>query len=646
MSELIIKNITLLDTFVDDDIRKMSMDRIQDLLSIIEYLLGLDRDDSNDNLFNVMTAHYEASGMNTHPGANMFARVYSVLTNIMGRAHELANRTDDNILIEKCRDITDKDMTFSERWNRDRTMLHYLDQYTKAHTMFRHCHKNNGSYAENTTTIWSMDPYDPTNLDGCNDFQIALLDTLRRIWEQNYKKYQVHICKEVKTVEGYSTRAWEVMSTIEEYVYRTCDKELHPELWKKMTKNGGVFSSIANLLEKQKDMQFPDIVKCRHLWSFKNGLLFGKQWSPDQGAYISKFYPYDSTQCLNLDPTMVSSKYFDLDFVDHSGVKDWYDIPTPNMQQVLDYQRFPKEQARWMYIMGGRLCFEVGDLDRWQVIPFLKGIAKSGKSTLLTKVFEKFYAPEDVSVMSNKVEEKFGLHPMYKSFVFIAPEIKRDFSLDQAEFQSIVSGEGVSVRCKGEKAISMIWKTPGILAGNEIPDWRDNSGSIMRRILPFDFMRQVRDADTELELRLEKELPVILEKCLRAYTECVAKAGKKDIWKIVPPEFLVAQREMAAATNVLTEYLGQPYMVYGKDKVIPFKNFRIKFYEYCSDTAQTKPRGFTAVNKEYWIGPFQHRDIEVELSRDEFIYNGRKMKNELVIRGVDIEDSYMNNDDH
>ena len=97
-----------------------------------------------------------------------------------------------------------------------------------------------------------------------------------------------------------------------------------------------------------------------------------------------------------------------------------------------------------MYIMGGRLCFEVGDMDGWQVIPFLKGIARSGKSTLITKVFAHFYDVDDVRTLSNNVEKKFGLASIYDAFVFISPEIMGDFSLEQAEFLSIVSGEQVS----------------------------------------------------------------------------------------------------------------------------------------------------------------------------------------------------------
>ena len=79
------------------------------------------------------------------------------------------------------------------------------------------------------------------------------------------------------------------------------------------------------------------------------------------------------------------------------------------------------------------------------MIPYLKGAASSGKSTLLTRVCRSLYEPADVGVLSNNVERKFGLSALYDKLIFIGPEIKSDIALEQAEFQSMVSGETVQV---------------------------------------------------------------------------------------------------------------------------------------------------------------------------------------------------------
>ena len=113
-----------------------------------------------------------------------------------------------------------------------------------------------------------------------------------------------------------------------------------------------------------------------------------------------------------------------------------------------------------------QIVFEVGDLDGWQIIPFYGGIARSGKSQALTSVFKQFYEAEDVRTLSNNVERKFGLASIYDGFMFISPECRETMALEQAEFQSMVSGEDVSIAVKHEKAKSIQWTTPGVMAGN------------------------------------------------------------------------------------------------------------------------------------------------------------------------------------
>ena len=113
---------------------------------------------------------------------------------------------------------------------------------------------------------------------------------------------------------------------------------------------------------------------------------------------------------------------------------------------------------------------------------------------------------EDVRTLSNNIEKKFGLWSIHDGFMFISPEVKGDLALEQAEFQSIVSGEDVSIARKNEKALSMTWNVPGILAGNEVPNYRDNSGSVLRRLVTWNFARQVAEPDPQLDGKLEGKL--------------------------------------------------------------------------------------------------------------------------------------------
>lgn len=480
-------------------------------------------------------------------------------------------------------------------------------------------------------------PGDPSTMDeeeieSSTPYQKCLLHALDQTYKHGYRRYKGQCCEEIKTIEGYRTRAWKPKFMIEQFIYSLAQKDDDFLTWKNFTSRGTIFRDVIVNMTNCIDPQFPEIVKRRHVWSFKNGVFVGKEWIPEHGIYDCRFYPYESKEFRCLDPTVIACKYFDKQFDDFSHIEHWQDIPTPHFDKVLNYQQFDKEVCNWAYVMGGRLCFDTGDLDSWQVIPFFKGIAGSGKSTLVTKVFEKFYEKEDVGTLANNVERKFGLSAIKDSFMFVAPEIKADLALEQAEFQSIVSGESVSIAVKNKTATSLVWKTPGVLAGNEVPNWKDNSGSVLRRIFAWNFTKQVKDADPHLDKKLENELPIILLKCVKAYLDYSNKYRDKDIWNVVPEYFKIIQNQVAMVASTLHNFLASPGVKYGKDLFVPQKIFVDMFNAHCV-TNQLPRHTF---NQDFYAGPFSSRDIEVKKEAVE--YKGRKYGVQSVIYGLDVVD--------
>lgn len=481
----------------------------------------------------------------------------------------------------------------------------------------------------------SFDRYNSVNDLAAEDedkrtpYQELLLYLLTEANRRKYKRYNGFCFREINTPDGKSTRAWEPVMEIADFVYTMTQKEDKYDMWKNMTAKGGNVRDTISHLTVCRDIQFPDIKKNRNVWSFQNGLFVGKAWDADQNKYITRFYPYDQPEFDKLDPTIVSSKYFDQHFTDYSQMDDWYQIPTPFMQSVLDYQKFSEDVSRWMYVFAGRLCFDVNDIDCWQVIGFLKGIARSGKSTLITKVFKKFYEAEDVKTLSNNVEKKFGLAALYDGFMFISPEVKGDMALEQAEFQSLVSGEDMSIARKNQKAISVTWKVPGILAGNEVPGWKDNSGSILRRLLTWNFTRQVADADPHLDEKLDKEIPAILEKCVRAYLEYSQRYGDQDIWNVIPKYFKTVQNQVAMVTNTLQNFLSSEKIKFGEELCVPQKVFVAVFNQHC----QENNLGRHKFNPDFYAGPFSSRNLEVR--NETKTYKGRAYTNQPFVFGVD-----------
>ncbi len=444
--------------------------------------------------------------------------------------------------------------------------------------------------------------------DDLNPYQVFILDILNELERQKLRKSREMVCEEVITEKGYRTKAWKPVCTIKEKIHEMSDKNTSSDRWKYATKKPSMVRDVSVHLEECNDVQFPSLTKNRHSWSFRNGVFVGDS----DGMH---FYRYGTEEFSKLDRHMVTSKYFDDDFDDYTGSNDWREIPTPLLDSIMNYQGWDDDVKRWAYIMIGRLTFKLNEADTWQVIPFCKGIAQSGKSTLLNYVVKLFYEPSDVSVMANNIEEKFGLSSIYQANLFIGPEIKHDFRIDQAEFQSLISGEEIQIARKNKNAVTIQWDVPGILAGNETPGFSDNSGSILRRLMLFKFGRQVSDGDARLGEKLAKEIGAIMQKCIWAYIEAVAEYGDKLIWKVVPKQFLDWREEIEGQLHTLVGFMKTTPLKYGEDKQMPLAWFRTKYREYCSSMG-VRPRQWKT---ELYEGPFSQRKLRIGVGTMEWM---------------------------
>ena len=195
--------------------------------------------------------------------------------------------------------------------------------------------------------------------------------------------------------------------------------------------------------------------------------------------------------------------------------------------------------------------------------------------------------------------------------MFIAPEVKGDLSLEQAEFQSIVSGEDVSIAVKNKQAIPMVWKVPGVLGGNEVPGWKDNSGSVLRRILPWNFSKQVREADPTLDDKLENELPIILLKCVRGYIEYRNRYADADIWNVVPKYFELIKMQVAKVANSLIHFLESTNVDKAKGEYVPQSLFVAAFNTHCKNNNL----GQHKFHEDFYVGHSARTISRLETSR-------------------------------
>jgi len=499
-------------------------------------------------------------------------------------------------------------------------------------------------------------PYDPSTNTA---WQNVLLFLKEKLFNNNYRRYDGQCYEKVRTPVsldksgrpksgGYDTHSWKLSMTLETFIYTVIKKETHYEMWKNLTNGQSNVSASVKYLEKYIGPEFEDIKKDRHVFAFNNGIYIArgsrnviKEPTSDSDndsdlsdmtnskiSLISKtneceeifdeWIPYTGPMSKKIGSNVVASKYFNMNFDINTrpqldNPEHRYNDPfniiidkCPNFRSIMLYQNWPDDVQKWMCILIGRMLYQINELDGWQIAPYLLGQAGTGKSTIVNNIIKKFYEDTDTGTISNNIEKLFGLSGLYQKFLCIAPEIKANFNLEQAEFQSLISGEAMSLAKKHETAKTGIWNVPVIFAGNEVPNYSDNSGSISRRLLVFNFNKKVKKADTKLMQKLEKEIGHIIHACNRIYLNAVSEFGSEEVWNVCPQYFRDTRDEMAESTNPLVAFIKSDRVILGPSLYVPDKEFEDAFHEYCKDKNIVKVR----LTTPYRMGPFGTYDLE------------------------------------
>ena len=250
--------------------------------------------------------------------------------------------------------------------------------------------------------------------------------------------------------------AYEYLCPLEEWVMEQTGKEHEFTQWQNLTASGSNFDFCVKHLTVTKDYQMPTLHRNRCLFSFKNGIY---------DAEAQKFHEYLPDGGIEGIVEGVAAKHFKgVMFDPYEEVNDWRDIETPNLDHILEYQDIRDEAKDWMYILLGRMLYDINTWDNWQCAIYLKGYGGmyvfvvvcclvsqhpmyhtgTGKTTIC-QLAGDFYESKSVGTLSNNSERKFGLSALLGKYIFKAPEIKSDMQLDQAELQSMISGEEVCV---------------------------------------------------------------------------------------------------------------------------------------------------------------------------------------------------------
>jgi phage/plasmid-associated DNA primase len=238
--------------------------------------------------------------------------------------------------------------------------------------------------------------------------------------------------------------------------------------------------------------------------------------------------------------------------------RDGFDHKTPLWDSILETQIGCKPTRHFVEAMIGRLFFATGLLDNWQLCMLFLGDSNTGKGTLV-KLVQKMFPKKAVGVITAGKEAGFGLESLHQRRLVVIPDMPRNFSkvLHQQDFQSMISGEAVSIARKNKVAVAdEDWRVPLLAASNFFPDYKNESESVSRRLVVVHFKTLVQTRDTTLGDRIvQEELVVVLLRCLDRYRQFREEVGTADPWSCMPTQLLKARKELEINTSPLSSFL-------------------------------------------------------------------------------------------
>eukprot|EP00899_Mesostigma_viride_P005454 jgi/Mesvir1/1490/Mv14473-RA.1 len=452
------------------------------------------------------------------------------------------------------------------------------------------------------------------NLD-VNDFQ-RLLILITNVWTfeglRRGQEGDESVYKQNVDSAGNNTHYWKKVSTILQWVSDTTSIGTSAAAWRLVTKNGGLKKAVVDYIKEASAKEFPLIPRDRHLFSFRNGVLSTEQ---------DRFFGWAEEE---LTEEMGSCRYFDDIDVDEDLFEEgrykgdfmtgeWFDIETEAVDKILNDQGYTEAIKRPFWALAlGRMLYALKEMDRFEVMVFLKGIGGSGKSTLV-RIIELIFK-EDAGVISNNIEALFGLSQHKDKYAIYSYELNEKFNLSQADWLSLVSGEKMSLAQKHKDAVTRPWTSPFLAAGNKMFCTGDNANQILRRLLIFPFdNKPVGGQDTLLERRIERNIANIIIKANRAYRSFVEYVGARCVHDCLPEWFSQQRRKAQEASNpLITFLLHVSWVETGPEKYCPWEEFQRRFNEW---NRQRDPRSRVVFEEDFYKHIFTDFGIRVVFER-------------------------------
>lgn len=422
------------------------------------------------------------------------------------------------------------------------------------------------------------------------EYQNLILFLLRLLYSRGYRRKDEDCWEEVVTPEGYRTRAWKRVGSIEQFVHQAVTKEQHYKMWQALT---SCSKTVIKHLQVSFENEFPELVTGHHHRSFRNGIY---------NVLEMTFHPY-ATDPL---PTSVVAVIYHNEVFDPALLQyeSSLDIPT-ELDCVLDDQGLAADVKQVFWALFGTLMFKVNEIVKWQVGLFIKGVSNAGKS-VIGKTAKRLYPASDVAVISSTYEKKFGAAALYTKKLIICFEVKRDFPIPQTDLQVYYSGDDASVAIKFANAVTVTWEVPLLLLGNENGPWADVN-AMARRLAFIIFSNAIVNVDQMLEDRIFASMAPIIHKARLALHELKEQYGDAGFWQKCPQYFTDCQKAFKVDTNSLRAFIvnSDEIELRPDGGTMPLGVFKEMYVDWCKRSNERShkfvPDFYEQVFREYGI---------------------------------------------
>jgi hypothetical protein len=371
--------------------------------------------------------------------------------------------------------------------------------------------------------------------------------------------------------------------------------EAYPNEYAIFTDKASTPNHVLNLLSSLPDLRFPMLEKNMSLFAFNNGII---------NFETMEFYAYDTCKLATGVKTRSLTKTIEdlpAGSVCCHYIDSMVDISLwPNKEQkqaarqeecrnngIPISRRFPYEAKRLVEeikklsinaIFQAQkyqdddifyCCATLGRAlshlnDNKQVAPYYRGVAGTGKSTLL-KLLMMMRDKEDVGLLMEDGRKTFGDMHLYDKELNVALDIGKNPTFSKTRLNNYISKEDITVDILYSRSVQSACKANWIFASNNQIPWTDVSGGLARRFIIWVFDQLILSTDSTLFDRCVGELAklfVLWGLCYRLFRKII---GTKSVWdkddegnRFLPERVYKARQSYLASCSSLSLFLEDP----------------------------------------------------------------------------------------